>query len=331
VVVLLCVGVALAEKTCPQCGTQNADQAKFCKSCGAKLPEPPPSRPSTPRVSGTVSVSDGVVSISSEPSGASVIIDGRSRGTTPLSVSDLGTGRHELTLSRDGYRDYNTTFTISGQVGTVVVTTEPVGAEVLVDGTSRGRAGEGGLALTRLLYGRHVITVRMDGYQDVTKTIEVRAPGPVAVSFRLGWGKGYLRAESEPSGAEILTGGRSLGTTPLFVEMQPGRYVLTGTRRGHYDWSGFAEVQYAETALVRAIFERVKRPSPLLLGASVAALAGTGLCVLRGEAEYAAYRGATTIDEAVRHRDATQKWDMFRNIGAGATVALGVSFALLRF
>lgn len=33
-------------KNCPNCGTQNADDAKFCESCGTalsvKIPQPPP-------------------------------------------------------------------------------------------------------------------------------------------------------------------------------------------------------------------------------------------------------------------------------------------------
>lgn len=330
-VLLVCFGLALAEKTCPQCGTKNADGAKFCKSCGAKLPEPAPQRPAQPRLSGSVSVDGGVATVTSDPSGASVVIDGRTRGVTPLVVPELAAGRHELTLSRDGYRDYSTSFSISSQSGTVVVTSDPVGGEVLVNGESRGRTSEGGLALTRLAYGKHAITVRLSGYQDVQKTVEVRSPGPIAVNFRLGWGKGFLRATSEPDSAELSVAGKPLGRTPFLGELQPGRYVLTAARRGHYDWTGYAEVQFAETAFVQAFLERIKRPSPVLLAASIAALGGTGFCAFKAESEYAAYRDATSGDEILRHRSETQKWDLYRNLGAGAAVALAASFVLLRF
>lgn len=43
------------------------------------------------------------VSITSEPYGASVKIDGAYKGTTPLSV-DLGNGKHLISLQRDGYQ-----------------------------------------------------------------------------------------------------------------------------------------------------------------------------------------------------------------------------------
>ena len=329
--VLLCFGLALAEKTCPKCGTQNSDQAKFCKSCGAKLPESEPSRPATPRVSGSVFVGVGTVTISSEPSGATVSIDGRSRGTTPLELTDVATGRHELTLSRDGFRDYNTTFTVSGQYGTIVVTSDPVGAEVTLDGQSRGPAGEVGLALTRIPYGSHTITVHLSGYLDVAKTIDVNSAGPIAMSFRLGWGKGYMKVVSTPPGAEISSEGRQLGKTPFFGELQPGRYLLTLIRPGYFDWVGYSEVQFAETAFVAGELERIKRRSPMLLVLGVAALGGTAFTAWKGQSEYALYQSATNPDDVLRHRDQTGKWDLYRNIGAGAAAAFAASFILFRF
>lgn len=329
--VLLCFGLALAEKTCPKCGTQNSDQAKFCKSCGAKLPESEPSRPATPRVSGSVTVGAGTVTISSEPSGAAVSIDGRSRGTTPLELTDVATGRHELTLSRDGYRDYNTNFTVTSQYGTIVVTSDPIGGEVMLDGQSRGPAGENGLALTRLPYGKHTIAVQLSGYSDVVKTIDLKSAGPIAVSFRLGWGKGYMKVVSIPPGAQISAEGRQLGATPFFGEMQPGRYIVTLTRPGYFDWVGYAQVQFAETAFVAGELERIKRRSPVLLALGVAALGGTGLAAWKGQSEYALYESATDPDEVLKHRTETGKWDLYRNIGAGVTAAFAVSFILFRF
>lgn len=36
---------------CPDCGTQNASDAKVCENCGAELPDPPsvPKAPSAPK------------------------------------------------------------------------------------------------------------------------------------------------------------------------------------------------------------------------------------------------------------------------------------------
>ena len=45
---------------CPQCGNNNADDAKFCSRCGVGLTEPPPSAP-------TVSVSDPALAEQEDP------------------------------------------------------------------------------------------------------------------------------------------------------------------------------------------------------------------------------------------------------------------------
>jgi hypothetical protein len=330
-VLLLCFGLALAEKTCPKCGTENTDAAKFCKNCGTKLSEPEPVRPVRPRVDGQVTVSGTVVSITSDPAGASAIVDGRNRGTTPLELTDLAMGRHELTLSRDGYRDYSTTFTISTLTGTVVVSSDPVGADIVVDGQARGKAVEGGLALNRVQYGSHTITARLSGYEDVTKIVEVKTPGPVAVNFRLGWGKGFLSLRSTPDGASVLLENREVGQTPLFSELAPKRYLLTVAKRGFFDWVGYANVQYAETAFIAADLERMKTRSPVFLALGGVALLGTGVAVALGESQYAKYQSASDPERVLHYRNATQQWDIIRDVGAGTTAALAVSFLVFRF
>ncbi len=54
----------------------------------------------------------GKLSVKSDPSGATVLIDGKERGTTPLLVPDLATGSHALTLRRDGYAETKQTVTV---------------------------------------------------------------------------------------------------------------------------------------------------------------------------------------------------------------------------
>ncbi|MGA2120902.1 MAG: PEGA domain-containing protein [Methanoregula sp.] len=54
----------------------------------------------------------GAISISSAPSGASVVIDGTAMGTTPFTIRTLTAGSHSLVLQMNGYLDYTTSFTI---------------------------------------------------------------------------------------------------------------------------------------------------------------------------------------------------------------------------
>lgn len=333
VLVVLAVSASLlfAEKTCPNCDTSNKDSDRFCKSCGAKLPEAQPSRPAAPRVAGSVSVNGSVVSITSEPSGAAVVVDGRNRGKTPLELSDLGPGRHEVEFARSGYRAFYGDFTIAGLFGSIVVTTEPVGAEVLLDGESKGQAPDGGLALTRVPYGRRTITARLQGYNDVVKTVDLNVPGPIGVTCRLGYGKGFLRVVSEPAGVELFVNSQTAGKTPYAAELVPARYALAMSRRGYYDWAGYADVQYSESTSVRAVLDRIQtRKVPFLILAIAGLGAGAGSAVI-GESEYAKYKVATTPDDAERLRRSTGAWDMGRNVAFGVGAVLTGLYLVVRW
>jgi len=334
---LVCVGVALAVKTCPKCGTANPDEANFCKSCGAKLPEPEPrfERPPQPRVKVEVMVAAGVVTVVSEPADAAVTIDGQSWGRTPIDVKGLAPGRHELTVSKAGYRDYNGTFMIAARQGTVVVTTEPVGAEVLLDGVFRGVTGQTGLVLAPVSFGQHTVQARLAGYQEATKTVDVNTTGPIGVFIRLTTGKGYLHVRTQgphgPIAAAVTANGQQLGKSELVAELIPNRYVVMVTQRGFQDWTGYAQVAAGETTQVTATLERLKTVKPPILVLGGAVLAGGIWAGVQGELTYARYRTTTEPADAETLRRSTQQWDMFRNVGVGAGAALIGLFFVLRW
>jgi hypothetical protein len=331
VVLAVSAGLVFAAKTCPSCGASNKDSDKFCKSCGAKLPEASPAQPTTPRVSGSVSVNGPVVRITSEPSGAGVTVDGRNRGKTPLQLSDIEPGRHEVEVARSGFRPYHGEFTVAGLLGSIVVTTNPVGAEVLLDGKSRGAAPDGGLALVRVPYGRHTITARLQGYDDAVHTVDVKAAGPIGVTCRLGYGKGWLVVSSDPSGASLLLNDVTAGKTPYMAELQPARYGLSLSRSGYYDWTGEVSVQYAESTRVRAILDRIQtRKLPLLVAALVGLGAGAAATV-KGQSEYAKYQAASTPQDAERYHRSTMTWDIGRDAAFLAGVGLGVAYTVLKW
>lgn len=327
VVLAVTAGVVFAAKTCPSCGTTNKDSDKFCKSCGATLPAAlPPPQPALPRMAGSVSVNGPVVRITSDPSGAGVAIDGRNRGRTPLQLSDLALGRHDVELTRSGYRPYYGEFTISGRFGSLVVTTDPVGAEVFLDNESRGTAPDGGLALARVPYGRHTITARLQGYNDAVKTVDLKAAGPMGVTCRLGYGKGWLVVTSVPTGANLLVNAEAAGKTPSTAELAPARYKLSLSRPGYYDWTGDAYVQYSESTSVRAVLYRMQtRKVPFLLGAIAGLGVGFGATVM-GESEYAKYQTAATPEDARRYHKSTMAWDVGRDAAFVAGVALGWAY-----
>ena len=90
---------------------------------------------------------DGVrmqVNITSQPEGATVIIDGKDRGTTPLPLFDLAPGRHHLKYRMAGYverdRFFNTqeatgsylekNEVLEEEKGLLLLKTEPEGCDI---------------------------------------------------------------------------------------------------------------------------------------------------------------------------------------------------------
>jgi hypothetical protein len=55
----------------------------------------------------------GAISITTEPSGAVIFIDGVQRGVSPVTVPDLSPGTHTLLLKLGGYQDFSVPVTIS--------------------------------------------------------------------------------------------------------------------------------------------------------------------------------------------------------------------------
>jgi PEGA domain/Protein kinase domain len=70
---------------------------------GPERPAPAVSKPG---------VKTGALRVESRPSGAAVLIDGRVVGTTPLQISDLEPGQHQVRLELPGHRPWATTATI---------------------------------------------------------------------------------------------------------------------------------------------------------------------------------------------------------------------------
>ena len=91
------------------------------------------------------------VQVISEPAGAEVLVDGKAQGTTPAQL-ELDAGTHRVELRHPGFRKWVSDVQVVanqpqtlGPVrlglpdGTLVVRTEPAGANVSVGGAFRGR------------------------------------------------------------------------------------------------------------------------------------------------------------------------------------------------
>lgn len=136
---------------------------------------------------------DGLLEVASQPPGAAVSIDGRYRGVTPLET-EIAPGRpHQVLVAKPGYDTASRSISIErrgsaslrlelvARVGPVRVESDPPGAEVFVDGASRGPAGQE----LMLLAVPHRIEVRKAGYASFTTEVTPRPGMPQLVQARL--------------------------------------------------------------------------------------------------------------------------------------------------
>jgi len=124
----------------------------------------------------------GSLSIDSDPSGASVYIDGKKKGETPLDISELKAAEYTVKLELDEYETLQKKVAVKAdenlrvalnlvekpKFGDFVITSKPNGAEVLLNGQFKGATP---LTLRMLPVGKYDVAVKKDGYELVQKEL----------------------------------------------------------------------------------------------------------------------------------------------------------------
>jgi len=172
----------------------------------------------------------GGAQIASMPEGATFELrDGDAvvkSGRTPATLPDLPTGQYLLVLKRDGREESQTIQVSRGEVtettvefgtGQVKVTSQPPGAEILLDGQPAGTAP---LALN-VAEGPHEIVASYKQWPAIQRTIVAHRGKPVEAPFE--FITGSVKITSAPGGASVFEGDRELGLTPLPIRgLEPG-------------------------------------------------------------------------------------------------------------
>jgi len=186
------------------------------------------------------------MTVTSKPEGASVVVDGQPRGTTPATVS-VAAGLHVLEVRSAGPSQVASVRVDAGAqlsryfelgVGTsgatLQVITKPAGAVVTIDGRVRGRSP---LSVADLNPGAHHVRVRR-GSQSADRAIMLESGANAGVTLALDTftappteGHGWLDV-SIPCQAEAFAAGRLVGSTRNGPWQIPaGRHELTFVNR----------------------------------------------------------------------------------------------------
>lgn len=177
------------------------------------------------------------VSVTSQPSGATVVVDGMDRGTTPVTLFDLAPGRHHLKYRLAGYVERNRFIDLNAEPyieknevleeekGLLLIKTEPAGCDIQVNGMSIGRTPR--LVTNLAAKDSYNVKLRKTGYQDQTFVLKFDGRRPIVREETMVLASGTIDVMSEPTGAEVTVNGIVRGVTPLKVKEVPrGRAVV---------------------------------------------------------------------------------------------------------
>jgi tRNA A-37 threonylcarbamoyl transferase component Bud32 len=142
------------------------------------------------------------LAVESQPNGAEVFVDGTSIGRTPLPRVMIPVRGRMIRLEKPDYlpleqglraEDRRLSLRLIPAPFQVAVVSEPAGAEVLLDGESKGAAPLEELEVPG--EGVHSLTVRMEGYQTYTASLHRHAPLPNPIRLQR---RGSAAAQPEP-------------------------------------------------------------------------------------------------------------------------------------
>ena len=186
------------------------------------------------------------IGFSSTPTGATVSEGGITLGTTPFTKTDVTPGAHTYSFAKNCYVTTsqsitvtcNTTYslpcTLPPQLASVTFNSTPQGVIVRESG---GIIGTTPFTKTDVLPGSHTYTASLQCYQDDSKSINA-CGGSQSVQFSLPAVTTTITFTSTPSGATVLEGGVTLGTTTFSrSDLTPGPHTFTFRLPGYLDCS----------------------------------------------------------------------------------------------
>lgn len=173
---------------------------------------------------------DARLRVNSVPRGANVMVNGRYRGQSPLTLDLAPDVDYEISLSKAGYgrtsrqvrlrsaASQSITVDLSARTGSVTVNVSPPDATVYVDGRAHGS----GATTLELSAEPHRIEVRKDGYESWSQSVTPRPGYPQTVSARLRTLEAVARSKIET--VIETAGGKKLR------RVEPGTFVMGASR-----------------------------------------------------------------------------------------------------
>lgn len=199
----------------------------------------------------------GHLTLTTQPPGAQVQLDGEPRGATPLNLRELAPGAHRLKVQHPRYQTLEQDLEIEGldrtlaldlelapAWGQVRIDSAPGGAQVLVAGNPAGTTP----AEVAVVAGEE-LRLELAGHRSWRRELDI-APGESRDLglVQLAPADASLRVISNPAGASVTLDGRHQGRAPLTLEIAPGReHQVALFLPGHADATRSVRLESGQT------------------------------------------------------------------------------------
>jgi hypothetical protein len=240
-----------------------------------------------------VYVQQSELKLLSQPDGAKVEIDGWSEPNwvTPFTASHLAAGNHMIVFTKPGYlpqsrlvesvtgKSVDVNAELTPAVSTLVVTSNPQGANVWIDGKDSGQVTPTQLTVEK---GPHRVTVKKAGFKDVSadetlaegqtvsfspvllsvgpQSEDGKSPNPLLRFFgadTIPEGKGLVHIRTDPEGATIVVDGKTAPKkTNARWPADPGVYSIQLQMAGYKTVHRNIKVQKGKTVNIDEILEK---------------------------------------------------------------------------
>ncbi|GAB1261357.1 PEGA domain-containing protein [Aurantivibrio plasticivorans] len=178
------------------------------------------------------------------PDTIKIMIDGKHRGALGEPIEDVAAGLRTLHIDSERYLPLTTEVNITGlgqlqkhsvrlqpAWANVRLTSEPNGAQIIVDGEVQGVTP----STVEILAGEREVQLKLEGYKLWSELLELNAGDQTNLEpVSLEKADGLVSVNSQPSGASITVAGQYFGLTPQDVSLKPGQtYTITLFKEGY--------------------------------------------------------------------------------------------------
>ena len=231
------------------------------------------------------------VTVASVPAGATVLVDDREIGRTPL-ATELDAGHYALAIVHPQFRRFESPITVRageplaiGPVelgrpdGTLVVRSNPAGADVSIGGRYRGRTPLSVAVAPGL--SQEVLVARM-GYAPVTQMVSVESATERAISLNLKPVLGEIRVHGDPADAVLFVDGASRGPANQVLSLPAAPHLIEVRKAGLESFKATVTPQSGAPQLIEYALKSAGEAHVAGLAAQRTTSLGQELVLVRG-------------------------------------------------